>query len=276
MAQFFENDMNKAISISILLHLLLLVLFIFIKTPLVLPSPEFTEVSFSTTSSSPMREMVQETVDSQPVQPLQPMTPPSSPPESEPGETTVPREDTKTDPVSLPKLRNSFDDDEPMSQRDVGKITPESRDVKPDVNESVYNTKAETIPESLPDQDREIYVPPTPSSGSDVPSALSREGQRPGESSQNFTIEGEAAKRTILYKVIPQYPPGLQKEAVIKIRIFVLPTGEIGQMLPVLKGDPVLEEITLSTLREWRFNPIPPGQEQKTVQGTITFRYELR
>ena len=91
-----------------------------------------------------------------------------------------------------------------------------------------------------------------------------------------YTITGDAANRTVLNQKIPQYPPGLQKEAVVRIRFTVLPDGRLGQMIPVQKGDPQLEEITLKALRQWRFNPLSPTAEQKNVTGIITFRYELQ
>jgi len=93
---------------------------------------------------------------------------------------------------------------------------------------------------------------------------------------QPYTIEGEAADRTVLKKVIPKYPENLQKEAVVKIRFTVLPDGRVGQMIPVQKDDPRLETITMEALRQWRFNPLSQSTEQRSVQGVITFRYELK
>ncbi len=97
-----------------------------------------------------------------------------------------------------------------------------------------------------------------------------------GQSGQPFTIEGEAAQRVIVQQVIPVYPEGLQREAVIKFRFSVQPDGRITDIIPMRKGDAVLERITIEALSKWRFNPLPGGVEQKTVQGVITFRYELR
>ncbi len=93
---------------------------------------------------------------------------------------------------------------------------------------------------------------------------------------ESFRIEGEAAHRQIFYKVIPEYPPGLQQEAVVRVRFLVLPDGSVGSMVPVLKGDPTLERVTLEALRQWRFNPLPAHAPQIEVTGIITFRYLLR
>lgn len=97
-----------------------------------------------------------------------------------------------------------------------------------------------------------------------------------GTNGQPFSIEGDAAQRVIVKQVIPQYPQGLQQEAVIKFRFTVLPSGRITDLIPMRKGDPTLEQITIQALQTWRFNSLPANMEQKSVQGLITFRYELR
>ncbi len=76
--------------------------------------------------------------------------------------------------------------------------------------------------------------------------------------------------------MLPQYPPGVQREAVVKIRFWVLPDGRISRMIPVIKGDPQLEAVTMQAMSRWRFNPLPSTAEQNTVQGVITFVYKLK
>ena len=91
-----------------------------------------------------------------------------------------------------------------------------------------------------------------------------------------YEIEGEAAKRTVTFKVIPEYPEGLQAQAIVKIRFSVLPNGHVGEMIPVIKSDARLEKLTLDALRQWRFNPLPENKPQQAETGVITFRYLLR
>jgi hypothetical protein len=50
----------------------------------------------------------------------------------------------------------------------------------------------------------------------------------------------------------------------------------VGETIPVLKTDAVLEESAMTALKKWRFNPIPQSAPQETVEGIITFRYKLR
>lgn len=91
-----------------------------------------------------------------------------------------------------------------------------------------------------------------------------------------FQIEGEAANRKVLKKVIPQYPPGLTREAVVKLSFQVLPNGVVANVVPVLKGDATLEQIAVEAFRQWRFNELAQDFEQRNQRGVITFRFVLR
>lgn len=91
-----------------------------------------------------------------------------------------------------------------------------------------------------------------------------------------FVIEGEAASRNVMYKVIPEYPPGLASEAVVKLSFVVLPSGVVANIVPVLKGDATLERVAIEAFRQWRFNSLPPEAERVNQQGVITFRFVLR
>jgi len=97
-----------------------------------------------------------------------------------------------------------------------------------------------------------------------------------GKVDPRFFIEGEAASRKVLSKVIPNYPEGLGRQEVIKIRFTVLPDGLVGEVIPLIKGTPQLERISLEAFKQWRFNPLPENEPPKIVTGEITFRYLLK
>jgi periplasmic protein TonB len=92
-----------------------------------------------------------------------------------------------------------------------------------------------------------------------------------------FTIEGELKTRDIILKPLPDYPEGLNKTAVITIRFSVLPDGSVSSsdMIPVRKENAVLEELTMNTLKRWRFSPLPDG-DKRTQTGIITFIYKIK
>ncbi|MFC1692138.1 hypothetical protein ACFL1R_01375 [Candidatus Latescibacterota bacterium] len=93
----------------------------------------------------------------------------------------------------------------------------------------------------------------------------------------NIIIEGEIKGRDIVSDPHPVYPEGLNKSAVIKIKFEVLPDGSVSSsgMVPVRKENAVLEELTMNTLKLWRFSPLSPGDERKQA-GTITFNYSVK
>ena len=91
-----------------------------------------------------------------------------------------------------------------------------------------------------------------------------------------FKIEGRAAFRTLISSSNPKFPEGLQQEATVKIKFTVLPNGLIGNMIPIIKGNEVLERVALNTFKQWRFNALPANVPQVPEHGTITFRFLLK
>jgi TonB family protein len=84
---------------------------------------------------------------------------------------------------------------------------------------------------------------------------------------------GGGGNRVVLFKKVPQYPPGVNTSGTIKIQFTVLQDGSIDKMYPLEKADPRLEKAAMDALRQWRFNPI----SQNTVQvGIITLTFKLR
>ena len=62
-------------------------------------------------------------------------------------------------------------------------------------------------------------------------------------------------------------------EAVISVRFEVKPDGSVGRIFPIKKMNPELEREVQSTLRSWRFSPLPSGAPKEAQWGTITFRF---
>lgn len=256
-------EMRIALVISLVVHLFIGLICYFLHTEITLPSVEFAEMSFlaSTDQDLPM------TVEN-PVEDMNPLAEQLASPLSE---TSSPL----TDPVQLPKLRDSQKDDDELIKRDYGKLDAGEPVNKIEIASDQYDRNV-TLPETPAPGEKKVLVLPGQSNGQDRPVPLQQHNADMPAQNQPYTIEGEATERRILYKEIPKYPAGLQKEAIVKIRITVLPDGRMGPMIPMQKGDPTLEEVTIKALRQWRFDPLPAGVAQKNVQGIITFRYELR
>jgi protein TonB len=72
---------------------------------------------------------------------------------------------------------------------------------------------------------------------------------------------------------LPRYAEKVN--AVIRVRVTVDPQGRIVRRLPLMKGNPALEQAVMEALARWRFNALPPDAPQENQTGTITFAFRL-
>jgi len=109
--------------------------------------------------------------------------------------------------------------------------------------------------------------------GSPDGTGLGEKGSGPGLGLGYGDIEwGGGGNRTVLQKKIPVYPRGANTSAQIKIKFTVSFDGTVISMLPLQKGDPILEKAAMDALKQWRFNRL---KEQKEMYGIITFTFKL-
>ncbi|MCR4439027.1 MAG: TonB family protein [bacterium] len=259
---FARADIGRGAIVSVAVHALLCLLLALCAVRLEHYPPDFAEVTFL--SGERASGQVGEKVAIQQV-----------PPESVPkGEKVVQPSAAAEEVVSLPKRRMLEQEPPELSARAAEKM-PVAQPAPEVPAPAAGATASKEAPPREPEAIGGKPTAPTAVTG-DVGQSTPQTAGPAGGGQESFGIEGEAANRQILYKVIPEYPHGLQREAVVKVRFVVLPDGSVGEMVPVLKGDATLESITLQALRQWRFNPLPPGAAQKEVTGIITFRYLLR
>ncbi|MCX7909653.1 MAG: TonB family protein [Ignavibacteria bacterium] len=83
---------------------------------------------------------------------------------------------------------------------------------------------------------------------------------------------GGGGNRIVLYKVLPKYPAGYNVNAQIKLKFTVSADGVVTSIVPLQKGDPVLERAAIEALRQWRFNRL---KENKEMYGIITFTFKV-
>lgn len=95
-----------------------------------------------------------------------------------------------------------------------------------------------------------------------------------GRSGQPFYIEGRAADRRVISKVLPEYPPGYQKEAIVALAFEVLPSGLVTGAIIERKGDPVLEQVAVEAFRQWVFEPVP--EKTGIMAGRVTFVFKVK
>lgn len=250
-----DKTSRIAIVVSILLHLIFLLLFLLVKLNFLPEIPEFTEITFVSGENRVLAAPVPADAGQ-----LPPIT----------GE----QQDETSAIVKLP-IRTMLENEAPqLKVADQSKQIPEDNvQTIPEIN---HSNNRKDLAESLlktPANDEKITANPISPDDKLLPStslATESSGQTP------YQIEGQAASRAVVHKVIPDYPENLQKQATVKISFTVLPNGQVGEMLPVIKSDALLEKITLDALRQWRFSALSADAPQRVERGVITFRYLLK
>ncbi len=251
-----QSEQKLALAAAILIHLLLGVVFAFVTIGSRYELPEWVEMEFVSTS-----------------RPARTQSAPAPKPVQKKPE---PKKEQARKRVVLPK-RRMLEDEAPLlrSRRSEKIIVDEAR---PELLERRRDERDRRELDALATTRGQTEKPPTTADdldfgGRDIQASaldLGKGVQVP------FRIEGEAASRAVIHRVLPAFPPGLQQEAVVKIRFMLLPSGVVANARPVLKGDAELEKAALDAFRQWQFSALPPDAEQKSQQGVITFRFILR
>jgi len=100
-----------------------------------------------------------------------------------------------------------------------------------------------------------------------------------GEGVGGFGFEldfGGKGIRKIYSYTLPEYPEGVSKEIDVKLKFTILPDGTVGKIFPLIKADARLEMAAINSLRQWRFEPLPPNAKQVEQTAIITFPYRLQ
>jgi len=154
--------------------------------------------------------------------------------------------------------------------------TPAEETVDVPVTETI-SPEQQTNPQDTDEQEPQPEIRPTPpiTGGAEDGDTGSESGDdgagTDDEASAPYQIEG--LNRTPLTAPPPPYTEKVN--ALIRVQITVDPRGRVIRQIPLLKGNPSLEQAVLETLREWRFNPLPPNAPQENQTGVVTFRFRL-
>ncbi|QOJ29397.1 MAG: TonB family protein [Ignavibacteriales bacterium] len=95
--------------------------------------------------------------------------------------------------------------------------------------------------------------------------------------SSGYDIDwGGMGQRKIYSFILPAYPEGVSKNIDIRIRFTILPDGTVGSIFLLAKADTRLENAAITSLRQWRFEPLPARQNQVIQTAVITFPYRVQ
>ncbi|MDZ7263214.1 MAG: energy transducer TonB [candidate division KSB1 bacterium] len=250
-----DKNVRQAVMISLAFHALAMVIMAFLRVYLPFQMAELTEITFVSgqvkLSAPPPLPAAQMPIPEERKAPTEVVTlPPRKMLEKEPPQLNVP---------------------EPTKKLPQEQLKPIAR---PETDRPMVDSK--TAAETKTATGEKVVSPPVSGTAADQKLLPDYSELSSGSGTTPFQIEGQAARRVVLVKVIPEYPEGLQKQATIKIRFTVLPDGQVGEMIPMIRADATLERLTLDALRQWQFSPLAPEEPQVVEQGIITFRYLLK
>lgn len=97
-----------------------------------------------------------------------------------------------------------------------------------------------------------------------------------GELAGKLNISGPIAeaKRTIIHR--EKFEHSKQIAVNISFKFWVEPDGRISNVIPVQKGDTILEKRAIEVLKKWRFEPLPRNAKQERQWGIISLKYILK
>jgi protein TonB len=124
---------------------------------------------------------------------------------------------------------------------------------------------------------KEKEKPAKPAAEKKVENSKGRENTGEGSGKFGFELDfGGKGKRKIYSYTLPSYPAGVSKEIDVKLRFTILPDGTVGKIFPLIKADTRLESAAINSLKRWRFEPLPGGQNQADQTAVIIFPFRLQ
>lgn len=90
-----------------------------------------------------------------------------------------------------------------------------------------------------------------------------------------YYLEGDLSENNVVYKKIPEYPKGVDKNDRVVLQFSVFPNGKVdpNSVIVLKKADPRMDDLSVESLIEWKFTPFMGRQIRK---GKITFVYQIK
>ena len=248
---------------SLLFHIIIALIFLRISVDLSPQSPEFFELTFTTVTAGKTRGEV-----------YTPPIPKISKPTDErtvsikmkevvdlPQRRTV---DVKEPEVPVAKKEKIFTNESPVRLGDKIEVGGEPERESPEKILKMLGEEAEYIDTQDISISEKIQA-----------DTVSEEAGMNISVVRSYTIEWVGGPREKLRGNLPTYPQGINKTAVIRLKFQVFPNGTVGEILPMRKGNTILENVAINALKEWQFIPLEQEAPQVMQGGVITFIYKL-
>jgi TonB family protein len=85
-------------------------------------------------------------------------------------------------------------------------------------------------------------------------------------------LTGDVINRTVLHRVLPDFPEGVTRTGTVTLAFRVAGNGNVQNIRIIRRGEPEFERVTTEALRQWRFNRDP---QNRSHDGQITFEFRL-
>lgn len=253
MKRFTEAD-RTGMAVSLVVHAAVLLLLWFMTPAPIEKQPiGFLEVEFGPISEgrpvqqAPERPVPQEADDPEPEEVEE--TPPAAPPE-------------EAKPVDLPEQTDEIASEDVVENVETDVIAPEKA------------TTQEEVVDEDPQPEREIVRPLGSGAIADDSADASGDAGTGSDEQVSAPFQIEGLNRSPVATPLPAYAE--QVNALIRVRITVNPQGRIIERIPLIKGNPTLEQSVMDALLRWQFNPLPPNAPQENQTGVISFRFRLQ
>jgi outer membrane biosynthesis protein TonB len=185
--------------------------------------------------------------------------------------------------VDLPTQQNVLPSDEVVNARPTRKLEANDNPVTmPGERKGMADVQREAPASSsalgFPGGKENAVGKPGIPTGSDValPFNAGGAGSSIGENiSYNVQWAG-GRSRNLISGDLPKYPPGVNVEAQIRLRVVVQPRGTIKSIQPLRKGDTRLENAAIKEVRSWRFQSLQGAQPALDQVCTIIFNFKVK
>ncbi|MGA7160113.1 MAG: TonB family protein [Bacteroidota bacterium] len=184
--------------------------------------------------------------------------------------------------VDLPTAQNTLPSDEIVNARPTKKLEANDNPVPiPGERKGMADVQREAPASSgvgFPGGKDDVVGKPGIPTGSDVapPFNAGGAGSSIGDNiSYNVQWAGGRV-RNLLSGDLPKYPPGVNVQTQIRLRVVVQPRGTVKSVQPLQKGDTRLENAAIKEVRLWRFQPLQSAQPALDQVCTIIFNFKMK
>jgi TonB family protein len=182
-------------------------------------------------------------------------------------------------PVILPERRLPAQQEEIIRLPEADKVDVASRisdDTRP-VPDPTREQRDRDAGSILGERERFVLPGPDDARGDSPVAAGTSPDARVSDRDISYALEwvGDLTRRKVGGD-LPEYPAGLNVEAVIRLRATVFPDGTIKSVRPVQRGNPRMEDAALNSVRYWRFEALARNQPQVEQDCFITFHFTLQ